>query len=313
MILVCGVLADAMIELMCARLNDMGYEYVFLDESRLPGEFHVNWSIGENSVAGYVSSPSGRVTLDDITGVYVRYVDYRGKKARDGISTREEELIRAEYQASLMHLFDAMRSVVVNRARASVSNDSKLYQQLQLSAFGFLTPRTLVTTVPEQAAAFYQSCRKRVVYKSVSGIRSIVHRLEDEDLPRLERVRNCPTQFQEVVEGVDVRVHVVGEDVFATELKSTATDYRYAAATGDSLTARAIEIPPELAAACVRLTRSSGLMVSGIDLRRTSDDTYYCFEMNPSPGFVFYERTTGQPISEAVARLLRGGSTQAHA
>jgi hypothetical protein len=27
--------------------------------------------------------------------------------------------------------------------------------------------------------------------------------------------------------------------------------------------------------------------------------------MNPSPGFLFYERATGQPISEAVANLLR--------
>jgi glutathione synthase/RimK-type ligase-like ATP-grasp enzyme len=50
---------------------------------------------------------------------------------------------------------------------------------------------------------------------------------------------------------------------------------------------------------------SLGLVLSGIDLRRTPDDEYYCFEINPSPGFIFYERNTGQPISEAVARLLR--------
>jgi hypothetical protein len=35
-------------------------------------------------------------------------------------------------------------------------------------------------------------------------------------------------------------------------------------------------------------------------------DEYYCFEINPSPGFIFYERMTGQPISEAVAHILRG-------
>ena len=100
-----------------------------------------------------------------------------------------------------------MRAVVVNRVRASVSNDSKLYQQLQLPSFGFLTPRTLVTTDPEQAVAFFHSCRRRIIYKSLSGVRSIVRRLEDKDLPRLQLVRNCPTQFQEVVEGVDIRVH----------------------------------------------------------------------------------------------------------
>jgi len=307
MILVCGVLGDAMIELMCARLNDMRCEYVFLDESRFPGEFDVSWSIRGKDLTGYVSSSSGKVNLDDITGIYVRYVHYRDGRKREGISDHEEELIKAEHQVCLMHLFDAMPAVVVNRVRASVSNDSKLYQQLQLPSFGFLTPRTLVTTDPEQALAFFHSCRRRIIYKSLSGVRSIVRRLEDKDLPRLELVRNCPTQFQEVVEGVDIRVHVVGEDVFATELKSEASDYRYASSTGDSLTARAIDIPPDLASACVRLTKSSGLTLSGIDLRKTADDKYYCFEMNPSPGFIFYERATGQPISEAVAKLLLGG------
>jgi len=310
MILVCGVLGDVMIELMCARLNYMGYEYFFLDEQRFPGEFNIHWSTRGRGVAGYVTSPSDRINLDDITGIYVRYVQYRDKRKRDGISDREEELIKAEYEASLINLFDAMPSVVINRARASISNDSKLYQQLLLSSFGFLTPKTLATTVPEQAAAFYETCRRRVIYKSLSGTRSIVRRLEDKDLPRLELVRNCPTQFQEIVDGVDIRVHTVGEEVFATELISQASDYRYAASTGDSLTARAIDIPPEVASACVRLTRSSGLMLSGIDLRRTTDDKYYCFEMNPSPGFIFYERATGQPISEAVAKLLRGGAKQ---
>ena len=92
----------------------------------------------------------------------------------EGISDHEEELIKAEHQVCLMHLFDAMPAVVVNRVRASVSNDSKLYQQLQLPSFGFLTPRTLVTTDPEQAVAFFHSCRRRIIYKSLSGVRSIV-------------------------------------------------------------------------------------------------------------------------------------------
>ena len=144
-----------------------------------------------------------------------------------------------------------------------------------------------------------------MIYKSVSSVRSIVRRLERKDLPRTESVRNCPTQFQEWVEGVDIRVHTVGDEVFATELVSTASDYRYASRSGDSVSATAIDIPPDIAAACIAMTKSVGLVISGIDLRRTPDDRYYCFEMNPSPGFLFYERATGQPISEAVAKLLR--------
>lgn len=305
MILVAGILADGLIELMCARLDDMGYKYMFLDELRFPGDYQATWSVGNGGIAGYVEGPSGRVDLEDVTGIYARYVHHRGGPPREGCSEREQEIITAEFQATLMYLFDAMPCAVVNRVKASTSNDSKLYQELLVSSYGFLTPRTLVTTDPAQATAFYEACGKKVIYKSVSSVRSIVRRLKDADLPRLEAVKNCPTQFQEWVNGVDIRVHVVGNETFATELVSEASDYRYASRSGDSLTARAIDIPPEIASACTGLAKDAGLLVAGIDLRRTPDHRYYCFEMNPSPGFLFYERATGQPISEAVANLLR--------
>jgi len=49
------------------------------------------------------------------------------------------------------------------------------------------------------------------------------------------------------------------------------------------------------------------LAVAGIDLRRTPEDEWYCFEVNPSPAFSFYEEATHQPIAEAIAALLAGG------
>jgi glutathione synthase/RimK-type ligase-like ATP-grasp enzyme len=305
MILVAGIMADGLIELMCARLEHMGYPYMFLDELRFPGAFHATWSIEGNRISGYVEGPRGKVNLQDVTGIYARYVRHRGGPGWPGCNPKEEEIITAEYQASLMYLFDAMDCVVVNRVRASTSNDSKLYQELLVSSFGFLTPRTLVTTSPQEAVAFYEACGRKVIYKSVSSVRSIVRRLNEADLPRLDAVRHCPTQFQEWVDGVDIRVHVVGNEIFATELVSDACDYRYAGRSGDSVTARAIDVPPDIASACIGLAKDAGLLVAGIDLRRTADDRYFCFEMNPSPGFLFYERATGQPISEAVAKLLR--------
>jgi hypothetical protein len=41
-------------------------------------------------------------------------------------------------------------------------------------------------------------------------------------------------------------------------------------------------------------------------LKVTPDDEVYCFEVNPSPAFSYYEGNTGQPISRAVARHLAG-------
>jgi glutathione synthase/RimK-type ligase-like ATP-grasp enzyme len=306
MIVVYGILADIMVELMCARLNSMGCEYLLVDETQAPDQPQVCWRTSETGLCGYVSDGTRKVCLSDITGVYARYVSRRDGKIREGISAREEDLVRAEYQAAVMQLLDALPCIVINRVKASTSNDSKLYQQFLIEEFGLLTPRTLVTTVPGEALAFYERCGKKVIFKSLSSIRSIVRRLKDEDLPRLELVKNCPTQFQEVVEGTDIRVHTVGNEVFATELISDASDYRYAVRDGHSLNAEPIEVPPHIASACLGLTKACGLEIAGIDLRRTPDGEYYCFEVNPSPGFIFYERMARQPISEAVAKLLRG-------
>ena len=312
MIAVCGILADAMIELMCARLSDLGYDYFLFDHLHYPGRYGLTWEIGQDGVSGYLASPERKVDIAELTGVYARYVSYRGGPEDPRFSKLEREMVDAEFQLSLMQLLDLLPCTVVNRAKASTSNDSKIYQSFLAASVGLRTPRTLVTTDPEEVQAFYELCRKRVIYKSLSSVRSIISRLGDDDLKtRLERVRNCPTQFQEIVAGVDVRVHTVGRQVIATEIESDVSDYRYAGRGGGSLSMRPVELPDHVAEACVRMAHSLGLALSGIDLRRTPGDEYYCFEINPSPGFIFYERMTGQPISEAVAHLLCGSDPAA--
>jgi D-alanine-D-alanine ligase-like ATP-grasp enzyme len=54
------------------------------------------------------------------------------------------------------------------------------------------------------------------------------------------------------------------------------------------------------------------LPVAGIDLRRTPQGEWYCFEVNPSPAFAYYEAATHQPIAEAIAGLLMA-SESSHA
>jgi glutathione synthase/RimK-type ligase-like ATP-grasp enzyme len=47
-----------------------------------------------------------------------------------------------------------------------------------------------------------------------------------------------------------------------------------------------------------------GLAFAGIDLKITPAGEIFCFEVNPSPDFSFYEANTGQPIASALARYL---------
>src|SRR5690606_18301527 len=140
------------------------------------------------------------------------------------------------------------------------------------------TPETLVTNDPDLARAFIRE-QGRVVYKSISGVRSIVREVDADDVARLDRIRSCPVQFQAYVEGRNVRVHTVGTEVFATGITTDATDYRYAHREGGrAATLEALEVSDDLAAQCVALAHDLELPLAGIDLKVTPQDDVYCFE-----------------------------------
>jgi glutathione synthase/RimK-type ligase-like ATP-grasp enzyme len=183
------------------------------------------------------------------------------------------------------------------------SNSSKPYQYAQIRSVGFAVPDTLITTSAEAASEFVAQ-HGSVIYKSVSGVRSIVGELREGDIARLSEVRWRPTQLQERIAGVDVRVHVVGEELFACEVRSEAVDYRYAHLTGLSAQLTRSQLPDDGAGRCLALARATQLPLAGIDLRRTDEGEWYSFEINPSPGLTYYQNATGLPIDAAITKLL---------
>jgi glutathione synthase/RimK-type ligase-like ATP-grasp enzyme len=146
-----------------------------------------------------------------------------------------------------------------------------------------------------------------LVYKSTSSIRSIVRVLDDESRDRLDRLRHLPTQFQRREPGHDVRVHVVGGAVLAARARSDAVDYRYAGRDGLEVELEPVELPADVADRCVALAAALELPFCGVDLRARPDGTWVCFEVNPSPGYSWYETGAGLPISATLVRWLAGG------
>jgi glutathione synthase/RimK-type ligase-like ATP-grasp enzyme len=137
-------------------------------------------------------------------------------------------------------------------------------------------------------------------------VRSIVSRLTRAKADEVCDVANCPTQFQEYIPGIDVRVHVAGRQVIATEIESCADDYRFASCSGADVKMKPTVLPEQIENRCRLMAQKMNLLFTGIDLRRTPDGRWYCFEANPSPGFTFFEGITGQPITAAVVDLLMG-------
>ena len=113
--------------------------------------------------------------------------------------------------------FELTRSRVMNRNSSMASNLSKPYQAQIIRACGFSVPETLITNVPEVVIQFIKR-HQRVIYKSISAERSIVTEIEPSQIKQLEKIRNLPTQFQAFIPGVDYRVHVVGEKLYACQI-----------------------------------------------------------------------------------------------
>jgi D-alanine-D-alanine ligase-like ATP-grasp enzyme len=60
---------------------------------------------------------------------------------------------------------------------------------------------------------------------------------------------------------------------------------RYAVSVDADVTVPRVALAADVAERSLRLTEALGLLVAGIDLRPATDGSWYCFEVNPCPGF----------------------------
>jgi hypothetical protein len=193
-------------------------------------------------------------------------------------------------------------ALVINRPSAEATNRSKLLQARLIHECGFFVPESLVTNDVEQVRAF-QARHGSLVYKSMSNVRSVVQELDPAALEALAPM--APVLFQQRLRGGNVRVHVVGETVFACAIQSDRVDYRYS----DATTMQPISLAAETAERCTKLTRHLGLTIAGLDLIVDQDGQWHCLEVNPNPAFSVFERRGANDIARCVADLLLRGSS----
>jgi glutathione synthase/RimK-type ligase-like ATP-grasp enzyme len=289
MILVWGPPTDPPIVSVIDALELRGAEVYYLPESAL-ANLRYDVVFSSSSPSGWIESSGRRVAVENFRGIYLRPTEPAAGQARTAAMV-------------LLAIAAGLSSVVVNRPAAGRANASKPYQIELIKQSGFLVPETLVTSDPTAARAFLHR-HKRLVYKSLSGIRSIVATLDASEEARLDNVGTGPVQLQTYVPGLDVRVHVVGEQWFACAIESSASDYRYAGADGTGAKLSAFKLPKQIGRQLVTLVRRMNLLVAGVDLRQAPDGSWVCFEVNPSPGFPWYEEATGHQIGDAIANLL---------
>jgi hypothetical protein len=297
-ILIWGLPTDSPVEAVIDALGEVGEEFLILDQRELlETEMDV---VVDDTVRGMLRHGGKKIDLTAVRGMYLR--PYELSRLYADAPDHQRMRVTALNEA-LLAWSEVAPARILNRPSAMASNHSKPYQAALIHAQGFDVPKTLLTTDPEALEAFW-ALHGTIIYKSTSGIRSIVSRLTPGHREHFANLATCPTQFQEWIDGVDIRVHVVGDEVFASCIESAAADYRYPRTDEEQPRIEAFDLPPNIADRCLSLAEALSLDFAGIDFRLTLDGRWFCFEVNPSPGFSYFEQVTRQPIARSIARLL---------
>jgi glutathione synthase/RimK-type ligase-like ATP-grasp enzyme len=294
---------ERMSKAILSALQEREEDVIWLDQNTLPVDNTISIRVVDGKLQGrlYLKDKM-EIDLDDINGIYTR-LSYLQTDLN--LNSAQKDFMQAERAIAIELWLEHTDAMVINRIKSQRTNGSKLLQTWIVEQYGFKVPESLLTNDPEKVKEFYEANKKHgIIYKSASGERSMVTKFTEEDFERLVNLKSCPSLFQKIVPGIDIRIHTLASgEVFPTEIRSESSDYRY----DSERMLEPIKIPEKVKETCVNLTRDLGLYISGIDTRRSPDGEFYCFEVNPSPAFYWYEAQTGQPISEAVAELLIKG------
>lgn len=300
MILLWGIPSEPPMRLAAQAAERAGVDHVILDQrSSCDDDLLIDLSHRR----GTLTTNGRTVDLAALRGVYVRIMDPSRVPGAD--STAERRARSSALHEMLLTWLDAAPAHVrvANPTPAMATNGSKPYQAQIIAQVGFDVPETLVTDDPRAVAAFEDECGP-VVFKSISAVRSIVCALDPSARRRLGALRWLPVQFQRREPGDDVRVHVVGDRVLAARARTDAVDYRYAGRDGHEVRLKPIDLPDDVARRCVELSERLGLPFCGIDLMARPDGSWVCFEVNPSPGYSWYEQAADLPIADALVSWL---------
>jgi glutathione synthase/RimK-type ligase-like ATP-grasp enzyme len=189
----------------------------------------------------------------------------------------------------------------------------KPYQLWVAQQSGFDVPRTLISNDANAVRRFYGKIRTEggeVVYKhatAAAGIGIPTRLLDDSDINRLGALQFAPAIFQERIRGgVDLRVTVLGKQVFVSEWRPASLDVNVIDIR-DREDARmwAADCPDSLRASL--LQSILGLTFGVYDLKCNSEGRPFFLEVNPSGQWLDQELDASHRISEAWARLLVEG------
>lgn len=193
--------------------------------------------------------------------------------------------------------------------------ENKILQLKLGRTLGFTIPKTLITCDKESIKDFFLECNNKIIVKpiysgeyvkteSLSG-QIFTSLITENDLESLDDSLPFPSIYQEYVDkDREIRVTVVGNDVFAASVDSQSTEKTKIDWRKEPLKFKRFKLPEDISQKCINLVKQLGLNFGAIDLIYTPNKEYVFLEINPNGQWVWIETDTQQPIADAIIQFL---------
>lgn len=321
--------ADDMIQM----LRRMGHAPIRLNTDEVPLNTTMSFQLGSAAWSGQIAiQRNGRtIDVDDVRSIWWRRPGPYALPAE--LSLQEREFAQEEINQALLGLLSSLDCYWISFPANIRHASHKLNQLKRAAELGFDVPPTIVTTTPDHVRDFYERCRGQMIFKVLTDpslAADKVARLQPHAPPQptrstpttlitaaqlalLDSIQTTPCLFQEYVpKALELRVTVIGDEVFAAEIHSqqdqaAAIDWRL----GSHVRHARATLPDDLAERCLRFVRSYGLSYSAMDFILTPDGRYVFIENNPNGQFMWVEKLVPElEMTAAMAAcLLRGANS----
>lgn len=311
MILLISNERDITTDYIVLELQRRGVEYFRLNSERL-AESEIRWhpALAKNI---WEIEVSGR-TIRDAT-VSAAYFRRPAPPVALAVidDASERRYCEEEWASILRSLYTAIGGRWLNSPAQIAMAEDKPLQLSAATSIGLRIPETLITNSYCAAANFIaegdtvgKPLHAALLNDPHDEAGRVIFTSRISSTPPLspDAVKVAPLILQrEIPKTSDIRVTVVGDNVFSAAIDSqnrdeTTVDWRRG--SHPDLPHSCHELPAEIARMCVGIVKLLGLRFAAIDLVLDTNGEYWFLEANPNGQWAWIENRTGLPISSAI-------------
>lgn len=304
MILILSHPQDVHVQAVVRHLDRFQAQLRILDLSQFPQNARLTMFYGPGSNrASLTGLAEGLLDFSQVRAAWWRRPQPFGFEA----DLKSVDFAQSECEEAVAGLWQSLDARWMNPPVLDSAASRKSWQLKLAEEVGLKPPETLITNCPEAADAFIERLGGVICKPLATSLRywRETRQIGPEERMQLRQLRHAPAILQELIPGADIRVTVVGDQIFAAEIDSSSGNYALDFRMNHQLKINETQLPPQIVSGIVSLMDRLGLIYGALDFRRDDRNGQLRFlEINPAGQWLFVEQQTGQPIARAVAGQL---------